>query len=218
MTSDKPTLDDRIQGYLLLFLRVLVVLAAGLALYFREWGAALYCLLTFVLMFLPNLIKSRANIHLPIEFDLTLVVFMFAAVFLGKVGGAYEHFWWWDAALHTSSGFILAFIGFLVLYIKVQQNKIQASRLLFGLIVFSMALAFGAVWEIFEFIVDSLLSGNLQRGSLRDTMWDLIVDSLGALVMAKIGIRIIYDNKHGVISRWIKNFIKANPKLGDKHQ
>lgn len=213
VSAHSRSIEDRIQYYLLFFLRLSVVAAIPFALYFREWGAFGYCLLSLALMFLPRLIRSRANVDLPIEFDVVLVVFMYAAVFLGKVGFAYERFWWWDSALHTSSGFILGYVGFLLLYIKVQQKKIQASRRLIGLIIFSISLAFGAVWEIFEYGVDLLLGGNLQRGSLRDTMGDLMVDAIGALIMARIGVKLIYDGKKGFVERWTRNFIRVNPHL-----
>jgi hypothetical protein len=216
--ANPKTLDDKIQWCLLLFLRFSVVGGLGLAAYYHEWGAFLYSLLALGLMFLPELIKSRARVRLPIEFDVVLVGFMYASVFLGKVGAAYERFWWWDAVLHTSAGFILAYVGFLVLYVKVLQKKVEATRTLFLLIIFCFALAFGAVWEIFEYTVDQILGGNLQRGSLRDTMWDLIVDGGGALIMARIGVGIIFDKPKGFIARWTQNFVKANPDLGgDDH-
>lgn len=212
--NSTPSLDDRIQHFILQVLKISVVFAMGIALYYREWGAFLYSVLALILMYLPVLIKSRINIKLPIEFDFVLVIFMYAAVFLGKVGHAYERFWWWDAALHASSGFILAFIGFLVLYINIERKKIQASRLLIWVSIFSFSLALGALWEIFEFGVDRLLNGNLQRGSLHDTMWDLIVDSIGAIVMATIGIGKIFDNKKGFVTRLTANYIKINPRHG----
>lgn len=183
------------------------------ALYYRAWGAFGYSVLTLLLMFLPRLIKSRAKLNLPIEFDMVLVAFMYAAVFLGKVGSAYERYWWWDSVLHTSSGFILGYVGFLLLYLKVQQKKIQASRKLIGLIIFSIALASGALWEIFEFGLDTIFHGDLQRTGIKDTMGDLIVDAIGGLIMARIGVRVIFDHKRGLIARWTHNFIQANPHL-----
>lgn len=207
------SLDDKLQHYLLILLKVSVVVAATISLYYREVGAFFYCILTLGLMYLPSLIESKVKVSLPIEFDVVLVVFMYASVFLGKVGGAYERFWWWDAALHTSSGFILGFIGFLVLYVNVKQQKIKASRKLIGLTIFCFALAFGALWEIFEFGVDNILNGNLQRGSLRDTMWDLIVDSFGAFVAAWIGTRFLYGKSDGILARWTRNFLQVNPHL-----
>ncbi len=214
-TEQQPTkLYGRIQHILVILLRLSVAVAGGLAIYFRDWGALTYCLLTLLLMFLPELIESRAKINLPIEFDLTLVVFMFTAVFVGKVGFAYERFWWWDAVLHTGAGFILGYIGFLVLYVKIQQKKIQASRLLVGLIIFSLGLSFGTLWEIFEFTVDSFFAQiDLQRHSLRDTMWDLIIDGIGALIMAKIGVHQIFDEPKGFIANWTQKFLRDNPHL-----
>lgn len=206
-------MDDKIQRNLLLILRSSVIIAMFFAFVLREWGALAYCLIALALMFLPILIRSRAKISLPIEFDVVLVIFMYAAVFLGKAGHAYNHFWWWDVVLHTSSGFILGFIAFLILYVKVEQKKIMASRLLIGLIIFSVALAFGAVWEIVEYGLAVVFGGNLTAAGLRDTIQDLIVDGIGGLVMAWIGVGQIFDHKRGFITRWAKNFIRANPHL-----
>ncbi len=215
MTNDLPAIsvDDRIQRYLMLLLRLSVIVAMFFALYFREWWALAYCLIALALMLLPILIRSRAKVSLPIEFDVVLVIFMYAAVFLGKAGQAYNHFWWWDVVLHTSSGFIIGFVAFLILYIKVEQKKIIASRLLVGLIIFSIALAFGALWEIVEYGLAVIFGGNLTAAGLRDTIQDLIVDGMGGLVMAWIGVGQIFDHRKGFIDRWTKNFIRANPHI-----
>lgn len=213
--SPKQGSGNKFQQYLLTVLKLSVIGSMGLSVYYHLWGAFFYSILSLGLMFLPSLLKSRAKINLPIEFDVVLAIFMYASVFLGKVGQAYERFWWWDGALHTSAGFIVAFIGFLVLYINIQRGKIQANRLLVGVTIFCFALALGALWEIFEFGLDTLLNGDLQRSSLQDTMWDLIVDSIGALIMARVGIGQIFDNQKGIIHRLTIKFIKENPKLGD---
>lgn len=208
------SLEERIQHYLLWLLKISVVVAAVIALALGLWETFFLSLLALVLMFLPEFIESRVKISLPVEFDLGLALFIYAAIFLGGVLGAYQRFWWWDAVLHTSSGFILGFAGFLLLYVKVLQKKLQASKLVIGLLIFSVGLAFGAVWEVFEFVVDGLFGTGLQRFGLHDTMWDLIVDGLGALVIALIGTRFIERGGKGFIARWIKRFIRANPGLG----
>ncbi|MDB5186220.1 MAG: putative rane protein [Candidatus Saccharibacteria bacterium] len=206
--------DDRIQGYVLTLLKLSTIVAAVVAVSFQQWGALVFCLLTFMLMYLPELIRASARITLPIEFNVVLVLFMYASVFIGELGHAYERFWWWDAALHTGSGFILGYIGFLILYVKVQQGSLRAGRLFVGASIFCLALAMGALWEIFEFAGDALWAGDLQHGSLHDTMWDLIVDAAGGLIMAVIGVRHIFGKKSGFITRWAKNFISINPRLG----
>jgi uncharacterized membrane protein YjdF len=212
-TRSKPqavTLDDIIQYRILSVLRLSVIVAMGLSLYYREFWPFLYSVLTFVLMYLPWLIRSKVNIKLPIEFDVVLAIFMYMAVFLGKAGNAYEHFWWWDVALHTSSGFIIGFVAFLILFIKVQQRKLQASPRLIGLLIFSVGLAFGAVWEIFEYGLALVFGGNLTAAGLRDTIQDLIVDGVGALVMAWVGVRQIFKPGKGFLIRWAENFTRIN--------
>ncbi len=214
MARARTSVEGKIERWLLIALRLSVAGAMAMSLVYREWGAFGYSVLALTLMFLPELIKSRTKINLPIEFSMVLVIFMYAAVFLGKVGHAYEHFWWWDGALHTSAGFILGYVAFLVLYVNVQAGNIKTTRWMLFLTIFCFALAFGALWEIFEFAVDHLLGGNLQRGSLSDTMKDLIVDSIGALIMARIGVSIICDRAQGPINRLTKKFISANPWIG----
>ena len=57
----------------------------------------------------------------------------------------------------------------------------------------------GALWEIYEFSADALFDTNMQKfalddgtplvgqAALKDTMKDIIVDTLGALVMSVVG-------------------------------
>ena len=56
-----------------------------------------------------------------------------------------------------------------------------------ALFSFSFAIAIGVVWEIFEFFMDISFGLNMQKSGLIDTMGDLIVDSLGALLASGIG-------------------------------
>ncbi len=207
------TLDEKIQHYILLILKVSVALAIGWALAHGHWEAFGLSSLALLLMFLPEFIESRVRITLPIEFDVVLVLFIYASMFLGEVVDAYERFWWWDAVLHISSGFILGFAGFLMLYVQLRRKRIAASPFVIGLIIFSFGVAFGTIWEIFEFAVDQIFGTNMQKNGLNDTMWDLIVDSLGALAMGIIGAQFIRKDGKSLLARWVHGFIKANPRL-----
>jgi hypothetical protein len=48
---------------------------------------------------------------------------------------------------------------------------------------------------------------------LTDTMWDLIVDTLGALVISVLGWWYMHRGNESFIEVWIKKFIAANPRL-----
>ncbi|MDZ7684118.1 MAG: hypothetical protein U5O39_03165 [Gammaproteobacteria bacterium] len=65
---------------------------------------------------------------------------------------------------------------------------------------FMFAVGVGALWEIFEFAMDSIFGLDMQKAmlgdpsGLTDTMWDLILDALGALTISTIGYG---DLRHG---------------------
>jgi hypothetical protein len=49
---------------------------------------------------------------------------------------------------------------------------------------------------------------------LTDTMWDLIVDTLGAFVIAVLGYGYLKTAKNeSFLERWIHAFIRGNPRL-----
>ena len=205
--------EERLHRIILILLKATLAAAIAWALVYGKWEIFFFGILTLGLMFTPELIESRVKVELPAEFDLVIVGFLYMSIFLGEAVNAYEAFWWWDAVLHTASGAILSFAGFLLLYIKVKQGKLQASSMFLAVIIFSLGMAFGGVWEIFEFAVDSIFKTNMQKSGLHDTMWDLIVDGTGALAMAYIGSRYIRQGGKGPFHRLIRKFLILNPRI-----
>ncbi len=154
--------------------------------------------------------------HIPSEFEALTVVFVFASLFLGEVRGYYVRFWWWDAALHTASGFLLGILGFLLVYVLNEKDNIEFHMKpgFVALFAFMFALGIGALWEIFEFAMDSLVGMNMQKSGLQDTMWDLIVDAVGAGTIAVLGYGWLKrKNAASFLERWIHRFIETNPQL-----
>ncbi|WP_195892693.1 hypothetical protein [Desnuesiella massiliensis] len=84
--------------------------------------------------------------------------------------------------LHTLSGVLLSIIA-LYLYKSLRgSDELQVKdSLLIITFILCFAIAMGALWEIFEFTTDLLFNLNSQKGSLQDTMGDLIADTAGAL-------------------------------------
>lgn len=126
-----------------------------------------------------------------------LIAFVFAALVVGEMWGAYDKFWWFDDTLHTLAGVILGFIGFVLVYFFNARYQMRINPVFVAVFAFSFAVTMAVVWEIFEFSGDALFHSNMQRwadpatvkmigqayqgSGLRDTMSDLIVATFGAL-------------------------------------
>jgi uncharacterized membrane protein YjdF len=84
---------------------------------------------------------------------------------------------------------------------------------------FCFAIAVGALWEIFEFAMDELVGTNMQKpflgdpSGLTDTMWDLIVNALGALAIALFGYLYMKRGMSSPVERWIGQLIARNPRM-----
>ncbi len=171
-------------------------------------------LLALALTFIPEFIRARYRLLLPLEFDVIIAVFIFASVFLGEIGHAYQRFWWWDNMLHTMSGIILAMAALLIMYTLRYRGRLVVSPLTAAVFIWSFGLAFGALWEMFEFTADSHLGTNMIKNGLSDTMWDLIADAVGSLAVAWASYIIIRnDDRHGLVGSELTKFLKANPQL-----
>jgi hypothetical protein len=178
--------------------------------------AAVLTLGIFIITFLPIFLGSRFQVKIPPVFDLLPVIFIFASLFLGEVRGYYVRFWWWDLVLHASSGFLLGILGFLLVYVLNEKEELDLdlNASFVALFAFAFAISFGVFWEIFEYFMDSAFGTNMQKSGLQDTMWDLIVNSFGALVISVLGWW--YLREKGInwfLERWIDEFIRRNPRI-----
>lgn len=191
-------------------LRAVILGTSVWALMLMSWQLFFLGLLAYVLTFIPEFIEYKFKTILPVEFDFLIALFIFLSVFLGEVGDAYERFFWWDALLHLTSSFMLGYIAFLWLYIQIYRGKINTSSGIYGFIIFSVAVALGVLWEIFEFAMDQWFGLNMQKSGLVDTMWDLIVNSFGAALIAGIGTVYMRHGGVGFIRRWTHKFMSQN--------
>jgi Predicted membrane protein len=161
----------------------------------------LQCILGIVVMMLPTFIEHKWSIPIPNFIYVLYYVFLYCGVFLGEVLSFYYRVPHWDTILHLFSGGMLGSLGFILVSLLNDNEhvRVQLSPFFVALFAFCFALAMGAVWEIYEFTVDSLMQLNMQkymeetgqallgREALLDTMKDIISDMLSALVVSIIG-------------------------------
>jgi len=208
-------------------LQAILVVEVVVAVWEQQWLTAVPTIGIIVVTLGPFFLAKLFRVFIPPEFVLFAIAFVFASLFLGEVHGYYSRFWWWDIALHSGSGFLLGIIGFLLVYVlnETEDIGVHMNPGFVAFFAFLFAVGMGALWEIFEFGMDSFFATNMQKemlgdpSDLTDTMWDLIVDTLGALVIALLGYGYIKTAKNeSFLERWIHTFIKSNPRLFNRHR
>ena len=206
----------RVHRWLTLFLQLTLLIGALLAVIQGRWLAAIVTGGIIVVTLLPLILGRRFEVRIPPEFEVLAVVFIYASLFLGEVHGYYVRFWWWDAVLHIGSGFLLGILGFLLVYVMNEHENVDMHMRphFVALFAFMFAVGMGALWEIFEFAMDQLFGLNMQKSGLIDTMWDLIVDTVGAATISLMGWGYLKNSgSSSFLERWIGAFIIANPRL-----
>tara|TARA_Y100000034_G_scaffold136842_1_gene216297 strand:- start:1461 stop:2090 length:630 start_codon:yes stop_codon:yes gene_type:complete len=192
--------------------RSLLVLAGTLSVLEQNWMNLFLLVLTLGLTFIPTLLEKKLRVDYPEEFELIILLFIFASMFLGEIHLFYQKFWWWDVMLHGFSAIILGQIAFSLIYILNREGKIKLKPSFIALFAFCFALSAGVLWEIFEFLIDYFLKTNMQKSGLIDTMVDLIIDFIGAFLVSAIGYFYL-KGKLKFLDFIRKDFIKANPDL-----
>lgn len=206
--------------YLALTLSIQVLLGVALILFllWRNWENVFLTAIVILLTLVPAFLFRRYRVIVPPEFQLVAAAFVFLSLFLGSALDFYYRFWWWDLMLHTASGFLLGIIGFIALFVLNQTDRLRPGMTpafisFFGV---TFAVTLGVAWEIFEFAVDSIWPAvNMQstETGVRDTMIDLIVDAIGAIVVAVMGYIYLKTGRYGFVAVAVRKFVRKNPAL-----
>lgn len=184
----------------------------------RDIYVTFQSLLLLIITFIPNFISKTWKVDIPSTIEVLFILFAASHILLGEIGRFYSRFTWWDSLLHFISGGLIALVGFSLVNLLNQHEKINVVMSPFFSAVFAIcfALAVGALWEIAEFSFDSLAGGNSQRyaniytkedyigqQALFDTMKDLILDLIGAIIIGVVG---FFDIKLRQGKGWMDKF------------
>ncbi|MBD1880555.1 MULTISPECIES: hypothetical protein [unclassified Coleofasciculus] len=161
----------------------LLAIAIAVELYHRNWVGSftLACFLaaSFLFVTLEN--------QLPTLFD-----FLFVIAALINAGG-----WVWglfyppgpyDEIAHAFTTFSITLALSFLVY-ESMLTPFRYHRLLYILTISSFGIAIGALWEIFEWVVQVI-------NDLDDTIVDLIMDTIGALTAALVSVWALQERVH----------------------
>ncbi len=161
----------------------------------------LQCVVGIVALLLPSFLQKKFGLEIPSRMMIVYAVFLYCSIYLGEVRSFYYLIPHWDNLLHTFSGAMLGALGFSVITLLNRTDRVPLtlSPAFVAVFGFCFAVAVGVVWEVYEFLADGVLGTNMQKFALEggekligraavfDTMIDLIVDAVGALVVSVIG-------------------------------
>ena len=112
-----------------------------------------------------------------------------SAVFLHTLGSAwfYALIPWWDHLTHALSASLVAGAGYTTLRaIDLHSDQVEIPARFAFVFIFVVVLAFGVVWELFEFALDIVsaktgISMPLAQHGLDDTVLDQMYNSVGGV-------------------------------------
>lgn len=141
--------------------------------------------------FVPALLERNYSIST----DPFLSLWITSAVFFHSLGsfGFYGAVWWWDHLTHALSASLVAGVGYTVVRsIDLHTEEINLPNRFMFVFILMTVIAFGVVWELFEFGLDILADMTgwdmpLAQHGLDDTMKDMMFNTLGAVVAAVMG-------------------------------
>lgn len=216
--------ENRVHRILVGVLLLVMVVEWIVLLMDKSWLPAFLVTLIIATLLSPVIFRKKMEMEIPAEFHLAAVVFVFASLYLGEIQGFYHRFWWWDIALHTSAGLLMGIVGFLLVYLLNESKRVELHMApgFISLFAFLFAVTIGTLWEIFEFSMDRLFGHNMQKpmmgdpSGLTDTMWDMIVNAMGAFIISFMGWWYLKRKRIFFVRGWIRKFIGRNPRMFKK--
>ncbi len=190
-------------------IRLLLAVEAVVAAWNGVLPAVFITLAALVLTVLPGKLASRVGLRLPPSFLAAIALFVLATLYLGEVYDFYDRFWWWDLVLHFGSAMGFGILGFLLVFMLFEGDRYAAPPWALGVLSFCLAMTVGVLWEVFEYAMDTLFGFNMMKSGLPDTMGDLIVNTLGAVLASLAGVVYMLD-RAGRLGAPFDLFIETN--------
>ena len=163
-------------------LRVLVLVSLVRQIMLRNYEGAFFCILTIGLLYVPSWIQVKLHIELPPALEITILCFIFAAEILGEVNAFYVNVPHWDTMLHTLNGFLAAAVGFSMVLLLNDDERLafDLSPFFLALVAFCFSMTIGVLWEFFEFGMDYFFHTDMQKDTIIHNLYTVALDTTRA--------------------------------------
>ena len=159
-------------------LRLLVIVVLVRQLMLANYEGAFFCILALLLLYVPSWIQVKLRIELPPPLEITIFCFIFAAEILGEVNAFYVVIPGWDTMLHTINGFLAAAVGFSMVMLLNEDERItfRLSPAFLAMVAFCFSMTIGVLWEFFEFGMDFFLGTDMQKDTIVHAIHTVTLD------------------------------------------
>ena len=159
-------------------LRILVIVTMIRQIILGSYESAFFCVLTLLLLYVPSWIQVKLRIELPPALEIAVLCFIFAAEILGEVNAFYTRLPNFDTILHTINGFLAAAVGFSLVIILNDNERLTftLSPLFLALVAFCFSMTIGVLWEFFEFSMDWFFHTDMQRDTVVNAIYSATLD------------------------------------------
>ena len=163
-------------------LRVLVLVSLVRQIMLRNYEGAFFCILTIGLLYVPSWIQVKLHIELPPALEITILCFIFAAEILGEVNAFYVNVPHWDTMLHTLNGFLAAAVGFSMVLLLNDDERLafDLSPFFLALVAFCFSMTISVLWEFFEFGMDYFFHTDMQKDTIIHNLYTVALDTTRA--------------------------------------
>jgi hypothetical protein len=159
-------------------LRFLVIVTMVVSFFLGQYENVALCLLALILFIIPAFAEENFKIEIPVLFESTIYIFIYAAAILGEIQRFYVLIPGWDTMLHTMNGFLCAVVGFsLIDLLNKNSSKIHLSPTYVVVAAFCFSMTVGVLWEFCEFFVDILFYADMQNDTIVQTIGTLAVNT-----------------------------------------
>ena len=179
---DKELREHRSSFIVFSILRILVLAVLVRQIMLASYESAFFCVLTLLLLYVPSWVQVKLRIELPPPLEITILCFIFAAEILGEVNAFYVVVPNWDTMLHTLNGFLAAAVGFSMVILLNDDERLtfHLSPFFLALVAFCFSMTIGVLWEFFEFGMDAAFGLDMQKDTVVTSISSTLLDPTGS--------------------------------------
>lgn len=167
-----------------------IILFIGIAdLRKKKYGAFVENLVSYSLYLIFLIAQYKLKFYVMPFIIVLVLITIIGNNLIGKYLDLYNRSKYYDRFLHALGSFSYSLFFYSILDQTILH--VTNSKLYVSIFVVTIGISFGCIYEIYEFILDSISQSNNQHG-LTDTNFDLISDVIGAIIAGVVSVLIFF--------------------------